>query len=60
MALYPDRRRKRRPLGGRRHYDLRRRWWRRIPGVYSLEQWARNEICKRRLRAEMREEAWTS
>lgn len=51
--LYPDRRGKRRPLGGRRHYDRRRRWWRQIPGVYALEQWARNVETKRRLRAEL-------
>ena len=32
---------------------MKRRWFRRIPRVYALEQWARNEITKRRLRAEL-------
>lgn len=32
---------------------MKRRWFRRIPYVYALEQWARNHLTKRRLRAEL-------
>lgn len=32
---------------------MRRRWFRSIPYMYDLEQWARNQLTKRRLRAEL-------
>lgn len=32
---------------------MTRRWFRRIPYVYALEQRARNHLTKRRLRAEL-------